>query len=94
MDQTERKAIQMLICHKMWQDMDPNSECAANYFHTYISHSMMQHHGLCIIYRMNQHGFNRSHFEWNDFTDAFCVQNWYTFCVQFHPLVMKRVCYI
>jgi hypothetical protein len=81
MDQTDRKAIQMLICHKMWQDMDPNAECAANYFHTYIPYSMMQHHGLCIIYGVNQRGFNRSHFEWNGFTEAFCVQNWYTFCV-------------
>ena len=75
MDQTERKAIQMLVCHKMRQDMDPNSECAANYFHKYISYSMMQHHELCKIYRIDQHGFNQSHFEWNGFTDAFCVQN-------------------
>lgn len=63
MTQNDRRAIQMLISQKMWQDMDPHSECAANYFRTYISHSVMQRHGLCVIYRVNQRGFNRAHCE-------------------------------
>jgi hypothetical protein len=91
MTEKARKAIQMLISQKMWQDMDPHSECAANYFRTYISHRVTQHHGLCVIYTVTEHGFNQPHCEWNGSTEAFCVQNWYTFCVHLHLLKIKHV---
>jgi len=32
-----------------------HSDCTANFLHTFISHNTMQHHGIHVIYSMDEH---------------------------------------
>jgi hypothetical protein len=70
----------VLIHGNVWEEITSHSVLSSVY-HTCISHGMMHHHDLCMVYVAKHHGFDGMHRECHCFTVISMI--WSILCAKF-----------